>query len=534
VTERKIQTEAFWRDEFAVTEEDVSSIEELFLDEHRPLSLSELSSSLIRHYYGREENLIRRQLSRGRVYRPNASFEVGEQLVFPQLDFALGTVVGEREGNNPEYQDFRVITVEFEDGEEPGEAKEIREFAADLKEPHKLSFPGEADASNLLTVSSADLFESYGDVVQERLERYLGADPDFIEFREYWLPKGMAPDVHIGLLNIAEAMLVMEEKPLDPQQLLGELDLPKEVPTEVKVFALNAKIAQDERFVDVGDEEQIVWALRRWLPQGAVTPPEHLLYEPVSYDRTVLDVTHLQIEREIDDEASHLVAPPTAAAAQELTLILTYPHWRYGTLPLTQRTRVFFPTGLPGQRTQITFLDRVGGGEFPGWVVHEHHYIHGLEAWYEANEVPAGAYVKLGRVSDPHTVAIDLVPRRMQREWTRMVTTDDEGGLAFSMQKRPIACEYDELCLIDEPDREVGDMLRAQEQALDRPLRELVRLVYLELAKLNPSVTVHGKTLYTAVNVLRRCPPGLVFATLFGVRQFITTGDGYWVLQGGT
>jgi len=44
---------------------------------------------------------------------------------------------------------------------------------------------------------------------------------------------------------------------------------------------------------------------------------------------------------------------------------------------------------------------------------------------------------------------------------------------------------------------------------------------------------VHGKTLYTAVNVLRRCPPGLVFATLFGVRGFITTGDGYWVLQGG-
>jgi hypothetical protein len=101
------------------------------------------------------------------------------------------------------------------------------------------------------------------------------------------------------------------------------------------------------------------------------------------------------------------------------------------------------------------------------------------------------------------------------------------------MQKRPIACEYDELCLIDEPDREIGDALRAQERALNRPLRELVRLVYLELAKLNPSVTVHGKTLYTAVNVLRRCPPGLVFATLFGVRQFITTGDGYWVLQGG-
>jgi hypothetical protein len=443
--------------------------------------------------------------------------------------------VSERKGNNPEYEDFQVIAVEFEDGDlqESSPTKEVREFAADLEAPHKLSLPDEVEAANLLTVSSADLFESYGDVVQDRLAAYLASNPDFIEFRGYWLPKGMAPDVHIGLLNIAEAMLVMEEKPLAPEQLLRELDLPKEIPTEVKVFALDAKIAQDERFVDVGDEERILWALQRGLPRNAVTPPEHLRYEPVSYDRTVLDVTHLQIEREIDDEASRLVAPPTAARAQQLTLILTYPHWRYGTLSLTQRTRGFFPAGLPGQRTQITFLDRVGGSEFKGWVVHEHHYVYGLEAWYEANEVPAGAYIKLERVDDPHTVAVDLVPRRMQRDWTRMVTMDAEGGLAFSMQKRPIACEYDELCLIDEPDREIGDALRAQERALNRPLRELVRLVYLELAKLNPSVTVHGKTLYTAVNVLRRCPPGLVFATLFGVRQFITTGDGYWVLQGG-
>jgi hypothetical protein len=527
VIERKIQTQGYWRDEFALTDEDMAYIEELFLDEHRPLSLLELSRSLIGHYYGREESLVRRQLSRGKVYRPNASFEVGEQLVFPHLDFALGTVVGEREGNNPEYGEFRVIAVELEDN------GETREFAADLMEPHRLSFDGEADTSTLLSVSESDLIEKYGAIVQRKLGAFLSDDPDFIAFRQRWLPKGMAPDVHIGLLNIAEAMLVMGEKPLPPDQLLAELDLPKEIPLEIKVFALNCQVSKDERFVDVGNAEQVLWTLRRWLPQTAVTPPAHLRYEPVSYDRTGLDVTHLQIEREIDDETSGLVAPPTAASAREITLILTYPHWRYGTLPLTQRTRPFFPKGLPGQRTQFIFVDRVGGTEFPGWVAHEHNYVFGLAEWYEANEVPAGAYLKLERTGDAQTVTLDLIPRRMQREWTRMVTAGAEGALAFSMQKRPIACEYDELCLIDEPDREVGDALRAQEEAEERPLREVVRDVYLELAKLNPSVTVHGKTLYTAVNVLRRCPPGLVFATLFGVRGFITTGDGYWVLQGG-
>lgn len=530
--ERKIQTQVFWQDEFALTDEDVQLIEELFLDEHRPLSLSELARSLIEQYYGREESLVRRQLARGRVYRPNASFEVGEQLVFPHMDFALGTVVGEREGNNPEYGEFSVIAVEFEDDGD-GHAGEKREFAAGLQEPHKLSFSGEADAAALLNVSAEDLVDRYRDTVERRLATFLSSDPDFVEFRARWLPKGMAPDIHVGLLNIAEAMLVMGEAALPPDQLLSELDLPKEIPSEIKVFALNCQVSRDERFLDVGDEDQVLWALRRWLPEAAVTPPAHLRYEAVSYDRTVLDVTHLQIEREVDDEASRLVAPPTAAAAREITLILTYPHWRYGTLPLTQRTRPFFPKGVPGQRTQVTFVDRVGGTEFAGWVVQEHDYVFGLDEWYATNEVPAGAYLKLQRTDDPATVALDLIPRRMQREWTRMVTSDADGGLAFSMQKRPIACEYDELCLIDEPDRQVGDALRAREQELERPLREIVRDVYLELAKLNPSVTVHGKTLYTAVNVLRRCPPGLVFATLFGVRGFITTGDGYWVLQGG-
>jgi hypothetical protein len=112
-----------------------------------------------------------------------------------------------------------------------------------------------------------------------------------------------------------------------------------------------------------------------------------------------------------------------------------------------------------------------------------------------------------------------------------MVVMGEDGRLAFTMQKRPIACEYDELCLIDELDREVGDQVRS---AIDpqADLGEVTRDVFLELAKLTPSVAVHAKTLYSALNVAERCPPGRVFATLFSMPEFVTTGDGYWVYQG--
>jgi hypothetical protein len=341
----------------------------------------------------------------------------------------------------------------------------------------------------------------------------------------------MLADVHVGFLNIVEAVLDLNGGPLPPHELLHELDLPDEIPESVQVFSLSLSMSQDDRFEDVGDSAQVVWGLRRWIPDEVVHPPERLHYDPVPYDRTVLDVTHLQLEREIDDEASELIAPPTAVSATSLTLLLSYPHWRFGTLPLTARTQVFFPSGTLSQRTQIVFLDRANRKEFPGWVVHGRRFVYGLAEWYKSNRIPVGAYIKLERTDDPHRVAVDFIPRRMQREWVRVVFKSRDGGLGLQMQKRPIACEYDEFCLLDEADRGIVDELWMQEQSQDRPLGELVTSVFIQLSKLSPSVMVHGKTLYTAVNVIKRCPPGLVFAKLFELAQFVTTGDGYWILQ---
>jgi len=527
VIDRRIQTEAYWRDEFEVADQDLTFLNDQFLEEHRPIALTDLARSLIVDYCKRTEAAVRRQLAKGTVYRPNAAFEIGEKIVFPHLDFAVGTVVSQREGHNPEYQAFGVITVEFEDDEEK------LEFASELQEPHKLAFADETSWQSVFAISPDMLYDSYGELVAAKLGQVFADRGDYVEFRGRWLPGAMAADIHVGLLNIAEAMLVMQEKPLQPQELLSELDLPDEIPDQIKVFCLNRMVSQDERFVDVGTESQVVWSLKRWIPEAARIAPDYMRYETVAYDRTGLDVTHLQLEREIDDEASQLMAPPTAAAATELMLLLTYPHWRNGSLPLTARTRVFFPAGLPGQLSQITFLDRAKNGQFKGWVAHDRKYVYGLAEWYEANNIPVSAHIKLERTDDPLVVAVDLVPRRMQREWTRMAVMGQDSQLSFTMQKRPIACQYDELCLIDEPDRSVGDQVRSDTSDSEVELGQVVKAVFLELAKLTPSVTVHAKTLYSALNVVKRCPPGQVFATLFSMPEFVTTGDGYWIYQGG-
>ena len=527
--ERRIASEAYWRQDFAVSDQDLEELGLLLMEAERPMAAEELAQALISSRCQRVEGLIHRQLSRGQVYRPNGAYQVGEQVVFAQNGFILGTVIEQREGRNPEHGDFSVISVQLETEPEGS----LRYYAAELDTPHRLSAPDSASVADAYIVSPASVVERHGDHVADVLVARLKAASGFASFREEWVAAGTQADVHIGHLNIAEAVVDLQGEPVSPDQLLADLDLPDEVPFPLKVFSINSALVRDDRFDDVGDKAQVRWSLRRWEPELVLAPPAWLKYEAVAYDRTSLDVAHLQIEREVDDELSGLIASQTALGADSLTLVLSYPHWRGGTLPLTDRTSGFFPAGFVDQHTQITFVDRANRKESSGWVVRGGKYVYGLDEWYGSNNVPVGAFLKLQQLDDPSRVAVDFVPRRMQRDWVRVAYREGDGQLAFQMQKRPIACEYDELYLVDELDRKTADSLREQERELDRALKDTVQDVFKALAKTDANGMVHSKTLYNAVNVVRRSPPGLIFSVLFEVPEFVTAGDGYWMFQGG-
>jgi hypothetical protein len=67
-----------------------------------------------------------------------------------------------------------------------------------------------------------------------------------------------------------------------------------------------------------------------------------------------------------------------------------------------------------------------------------------------------------------------------------------------------------------------------------KPLLSIMRQVFPELAKLNPQGAVHAKTLYSAINVVRRCPPGPIFHELSTQACFIPMGHGYWTYDAST
>lgn len=284
-----------------------------------------------------------------------------------------------------------------------------------------------------------------------------------------------------------------------------------------------------ERFDKVQRDGKVAWYLRRMQPPEVIKIPAMLRPFNVRYNRALLSVELLQTEWELDDEWGESTLSselPTVVPNTSFTLI--YPHRRTGTIPLNGRTRSFFP-GSQGGKATVTLIDGRWGGQYTGWVVHEGRYVTGLSKWMDDHVIPVGAYITLERTATPNEIVVDFRTRRPKREWSRIAAADlNHGRLTFEMNKVQVACEYDETMIVADSDPAEIDALREQLATLE--LADLVDQIVPELTKLTPSGTAHAKSIYSAVNVVRRCAPGPIFYTLLTNRRFRDAGGGMFAL----
>ncbi len=310
---------------------------------------------------------------------------------------------------------------------------------------------------------------------------------------------------------------------------LSDLELLAEVPEEIRILSLNSALEADERFDNIGDMGRDVWYLRRLTPEPVVTPPARLVIESEPYDRQDISDELLLIEREIDDEGSGEEVMGPSRPLYRTTIALTYPHWRCGTLPLTVRTRGLFP-GATNHHSPIVLVDGQSGDRMQGWVVHEEAFAYGLANWYKRYGLPAGAHIKLERTRDPRVITVDFEARRLKRLWGTVAVVQGR-NLVFQMRKMPISCEYDEHLAVSEDDHRAIDRLWDETHARGESLLRTMVRIMPELIKLSPQGTVHAKSIYSAVNVLRRTTPGPIFALLSTEPCFVAMGGGYWTFD---
>jgi len=94
------------------------------------------------------------------------------------------------------------------------------------------------------------------------------------------------------------------------------------------------------------------------------------------------------------------------------------------------------------------------------------------------------------------------------------VTTTLENGVAT------LSGTVDNLGAIDQ----VWEKLDERRTSLEKVVADTFR----ELAKLTTQSAVHARSLYSAVNVIRRAPPAPIFAELVSRPYFVHVGDAYW------
>jgi hypothetical protein len=524
VIQRKTHTTEYWQ-AFTLTPGDIEFLHNLLLDTEQPIRIEALAEALVTERIRQEEAELRAELGRGVIYQPKKRFAIGDKVIFPSLDFRLGEVTELRPGRNPEFGEFEVITVDF------GPDRRQRDFASALSAPHKLNVATPELLISGTAEPPAKLLATVAANVPSVLKAQLAHEEVFATFENRWLLRSLLADVHIGHLNIAEAAIEMRGAPVETAALLAELDLPAEIRPNVLAFSLNSALTADGRFDQVGPGEKRCWVLRRMEPAEALETPLPLRFTLLPFDRTLMPHDLVQVEWELDDEWSdELISGPAAVRANlpTTTLMLTYPHLISGTLPLNKHTRPFFPTGF-GERTVVTMIDGRWGQRFLAWVVHAGRYVAGLRPWFEQHKLPAGAYIVLERRDKSGEIVVDFKPKRMRREWMRKAQVVD-GKIDIQLRKGEVACEYDEAMIIGDERPDEVLKLRASPAFAARPLAEIVYEIFTNLAGLSQSGSVHAKTVYSAINLVRRCPPGPIFTALASDSRIQDIGSGLYRL----
>ena len=509
----------YWGEKFSLTDSDIEQLYNHFLEVEKPQTIEELTATLIRNRVEEEIRSIKRAAKGHQIYQPQHEYQIGDKLLFPAMGFMQGVVLSVREGFNPDEGSFNVIAVDTKN--------KTREFATNYTAVHALNINDSVDILDMFELDADGLFEQYGAAVAKKLAQQLKKHPDFIELGSFWFVESLLVQIDAGHLHLSEAILEMSEGgPLLTEDFLPHLDLDPSIGAGVQQFSLNHALINDERFDNVASEGQFSWFLHRLEPEEVLKTPARLKYDPIPTDRDLIGPLLLQLEHELGDEWSNI---KPRAVSEPMQIVLTFPHRWAGTLPFTPQMNTLF--GIGGkERQRVLFIDDETGEEIPCWVIPRERYIFGFKDWYERNEIPVGGFLHLTSGSEPGKITIGFDRRRPQREWVRLATVS-ENRLKFELKRRTISCGYDDLLIVGTEVLTAVDAHWRRVEAGERSLASILAEVFPSLASLSTQDTVHAKTLYSAVNMLKRVPPGPIFAELVRHPAFQTVGDHYWVFD---
>ena len=505
-----------WIKQFVITHADVEDITSYLLERETPLTTRDIALYVIQKRLEQDRTTFQDRFKSARIYNPAENYKVGENVMFAKLDLAVGKVISTRSGNNGTHGAFDVISVDL-----PNDGK--REFATNLKTEHPLTKNPSGDLGDTSeNLNAVGILDSASVELTGRLLEALRAHKELKQVAGYWFPKDLVLDIDIGTLHLAEAVLdMMGGGPMNPEQILEQIGGLGNSSLNLQSFSLNLAMSNDRRFDEVGPAGKILWFLKRMEPDVVQKVPNILNYRPIEYDDDLLDDDMVDLETELDDEYTDI---DFVGKVTKVTTKVIYPHRRLGSIPLNAKTRQIFPTGRT-PRISVILIDDTDGERYNAWVVHEFRFVYGLFEYYTKHRLPVGVLLTIRRGENEGEFIISYQAHKARTEFIPIFNPSAE-NIGFESRRRSIGAEYDPLSILGVDDLQAIETLA--KQFSNKSMVTIIRNIINELSKMSPQGTVHFATLYSAVNVLRRCPPGPLFAILQANAEFEDFGNYYW------
>lgn len=470
-----------------------------------PLQLAEtVIGSRIKNY---KKDAAEDSDSESRYYRPCKTYSVGDEIEFPLNDGAKGIVDSVRAGINPALGNFSVISVKLEDGSQ-------KEFASDLS-AHKLNQYDYDNPDPKLT-DEKYVFRKFGRQIGKKIAAILSANEDLVRIGSFWFPQALLTEVNPGYLNLAEAVLEMEEgRPLTTEEILEQIDYPMDSNSELTVFSFNYAMQRDKRFAEVGPSWTILWTLKEMQPEDVRRIPMTLKSSEIlnSVDCNDIDfdpAANGNIQDELEE--NQLVEPLETVDC--FRVCVSYPHWKAGTLPLIGSLQSIFPTANETDNVIFTFRDPKHAETFPGWVIISKNYVCGLKQWYRINGIIPGSMFNVKRTENPGIIEVELIPPRASKDWIRTFNLDPKNHFSFVTNQHKVTTLFDERMAIYVENNPQLDTFWEANNRKESNIGKQIELVFRELANDNPQGIIHFDEIYAGINMLRRIPPRLLYSIL--------------------
>ncbi|OQY45200.1 MAG: hypothetical protein B6242_10990 [Anaerolineaceae bacterium 4572_78] len=520
---RITQTAKYWQHQFEIDDKVLQSLKQRVRDLGSPLSIDKVCLFFIRNILEKERKTIRSELQGAEPYRPDQKYAVNDKIVFPHWGFTIGKVVSVRPGYNPVDKRFDIIEVAF-----PKSSDTIAQLAANIKTPHKLLEKSDEDdqTEDIISISQK-IYKRYKQHIRPKIEYFIKNDGSFVSFKKNCFLKELLPKIQEGLLNIVDAVIDINGKPMSVDDLIEPLELyPKGKITDASRFSINYYLHNDNRFENVGTPDLVLWYLNRLRPPQLRAPIYHLQVKKTSFNVNVLSGDLRAFLADIDDEVTPIEYTTTTSDTKTVKFTLIYPHLHAGTIPVLPAVLDILPTA-DSELLILNFIDGQTGETFLGWLIEETNYIFGFENWYKKYNLPVGTLITLKKTENPLELIIDFNPQRRRPEVVTVAKINND-RLTFQMERKRITAKYDELMLFSvvHPHEVERYSNRLEKQGVS--LSQLMEDIFPELMQLSPHSAVHVKTLYSAVNIVKRYPPGPIFYELVTHKSFESLGDGYW------